>query len=90
MRLVWFKILLFLIISWINIMRSPTFRLTLKNLALYLGILLTLNAVVAPLVTASTGSAGSKGQAYALTGLGFIAASIFGYLLMVILQPEKF
>ena len=71
-------------------MRSPTFRLTLKNLVIYLGILLTLNAVLAPLVTASTGSGGSKGQAYALIGLGLIAVSVFGYLLMVILQPEKF
>ncbi|MFM8293717.1 MAG: potassium-transporting ATPase subunit F [Microcystaceae cyanobacterium] len=88
--MVWFKILLFLIISWINMMRSPTFRLTLKNLVIYLGILLTLNAVLAPLVTASTGSGGSKGQAYALIGLGLIAVSVFGYLLMVILQPEKF
>ena len=71
-------------------MRSPTFRLTIKNLALYLGLLLTINAVLAPLVEASTGSAWSKGQTYALTGLGLVAVSLFLYLLMVILQPEKF
>lgn len=65
-------------------------RLTLKNIAFYLGSLFLLNLALAPWVEASNGAGLSGSQIYALTGLVLITLSLFVYLFVVILQPEKF
>ncbi|MBJ7899765.1 MAG: potassium-transporting ATPase subunit F [Cyanobacteria bacterium RI_101] len=65
-------------------------RLTFKNIAFYFGVLFLLNLAFAPWVEASAGAGLSRGQIYALTGLGLVALSLFVYLFLVILQPEKF
>jgi K+-transporting ATPase KdpF subunit len=61
-----------------------------QKLPLYLFLLLSLNLAIAPAVQAGTGDTFSRGQAYALGGLGLVTVALSVYLFTVMFQPEKF
>jgi K+-transporting ATPase KdpF subunit len=62
-------------------------KLTLSKV-LRLGLLA--NAVIAPALYAATGSDITPGTAYALGLLGLVVVGLAIYLVVVIVQPEKF
>jgi K+-transporting ATPase KdpF subunit len=51
---------------------------------------LLINAAIAPVLYATTGTAITRGTAYALGLLGIVILGLAIYLAMVIVQPEKF
>ncbi len=61
-----------------------------RNLPVYLLSILLLNIIISPVVYSATTTILSKGQSYALVLLGLVTLSLFIYLFIVILQPEKF
>lgn len=65
-------------------------RLRFRKIPLYFLGILVLNLFFSPVVQASTGGLLSRSQFYALGLLSLVTFSLFIYLFIVILQPEKF
>jgi K+-transporting ATPase KdpF subunit len=61
-----------------------------RSIALKLFIALCLNLIVAPAVLAASGGAISRVNAYAIGLLGIVTVGLAIYLMMVMLQPERF
>ncbi|MBW4587180.1 K(+)-transporting ATPase subunit F [Aetokthonos hydrillicola Thurmond2011] len=62
----------------------------LRSVPLKLFIALCLNLIVAPAVLAASGGAISRVNAYAIGLLGLVTVGLAIYLMMVMLQPERF
>ncbi len=61
-----------------------------RSLPLKLFVALLLNLVIAPTVLAATGGTISRVNAYAIGLLGLVTVGLAIYLMMVMLQPERF
>jgi K+-transporting ATPase KdpF subunit len=62
----------------------------LRGVPLKLFLALLLNLVIAPTVLAATGGTVSRMNAYAIGLLGLVTLGLAVYLMMVMLQPERF
>jgi K+-transporting ATPase KdpF subunit len=62
----------------------------LRSVPLKLFFALLLNLVIAPAVLAATGGTISRLNAYAIGLLGLVTLGLAVYLMMVMLQPERF
>ena len=62
----------------------------LKSAPLKLFIALCLNVIIAPAVLAASGGTISRENAYAIGLLGLVTVGLAIYLMMVMLQPERF
>lgn len=62
----------------------------LRTVPLKLFIALCLNLIVAPAVLAASGGTISRVNAYAIGLLGLVTVGLAIYLMMVMLQPERF
>ena len=61
-----------------------------RSVPLKLFLALCLNLVIAPAVNAASGGTISRPQAYAIGLLGLVTLGLAIYLMMVMLQPERF
>jgi len=61
-----------------------------RSLSFKLFLALCLNLVIAPTVLAATGGTISRVNAYAIGLLGLVTVGLAIYLMMVMLQPERF
>ena len=64
--------------------------ITNKQLPLVIFLVLSLNAILAPVVYAATGNAWQRTQAYALGILGFVTLGLVIYLFDVVFRPERY
>ncbi|MBR8839217.1 MAG: K(+)-transporting ATPase subunit F [Stigonema ocellatum SAG 48.90 = DSM 106950] len=62
----------------------------LRSVPLKLFLALSLNVVIAPAVLAASGGTISRVNAYAIGLLGLVTLGLAIYLMMVMLQPERF
>ncbi len=62
----------------------------LRSLPLKLFLALLLNLIIAPTVLAATGGSISRLNAYAIGLLGLVTVGLAIYLMMVMLQPQRF
>ena len=71
---------------------SPVLRSggRMRSVPLKLFLALCLNLVIAPTVLAASNNTISRSQAYAIGVLGLVTLGLAIYLMMVMLQPERF
>ncbi|MBE9015566.1 K+-transporting ATPase [Chroococcidiopsis sp. CCALA 051] len=69
----------------------PTTNLCIRpKLPLVIFLVLSLNAILAPIVYAATDETWQRTQAYALGILGFITLALVIYLFDVVFRPERY
>ncbi|MDZ4876932.1 MAG: hypothetical protein CLLPBCKN_006367 [Chroococcidiopsis cubana SAG 39.79] len=60
------------------------------KLPIVIFLVLSLNAILAPVVYAATGDGWQRTQAYALGILGFVTLGLVVYLFDVVFRPERY